>query len=62
MSHILLHDHVCIDVQKETKDLREENDALRAENHALRAEKKLRQAKDSDLEVIGDGKCCCLLC
>ena len=54
--------HVYIDTQKENKVLREENDALKAEILALRAKKKLRQAEDSDLRKICDGKHCCMLC
>jgi len=54
--------HVCIDVLKEDEDLREENDALKAANLTLRAEKKLRQAAESDLIKISDGKCCYMLC
>ena len=60
VSFILVH--VCIDTQKEDKDLREENDALKAEILALKAEKKLRQAEESDLLNISDGKRCCMLC
>ena len=60
MFYILLH--VYIDTQKENKVLREENDALKAEIRALRAEKKLRQAEESDLLNISDGKRCCMLC
>ena len=54
--------YVYIDTQKEIKVLREENDVLKAEILALRAEKKLRQAEDSDLRKIFDGKHCCMLC